>query len=74
MKKGVKVKYLDKDKYVEGVVKEIQEAKGFRGSYRYHKVFVTVADGSVKEFRDFDLIFMEEDKNEKAEKKLDKKK
>ena len=50
-----KVKAFVKDKYIPGIVKRIEDHKGFRG-YAYQKVWVEFEDESVLEFRAYDLI------------------
>ncbi len=74
MKKDSKVKAWIGDKYVPGIVKDIEDAHGFgkhggETGYQYKKVWVEFLDESVKIIRDYDLIeVVDEEKKEKVAK------
>lgn len=63
MKKDDKVKALVDGKYTPGIVKDVEDAKGFR-KYPYQKVWVEFADETVKEFRSYDVIVVYKEKGE----------
>jgi hypothetical protein len=66
MKKDDKVKAFVGDKYIPGIVKDVENAVGFRRSYAYQRVYVEFLDESVKEFRDYDLIKVTEKESEEV--------
>lgn len=58
------------DKLVPAIIDRVEDAKGYRGSYPYQKVWVIFEDGSIKQYKDFDLYpVIEEEKKEKVAKK-----
>ena len=56
MKVDDAVKAYVKEKWIPGIVIEVEDRKGFRNQWPYQKVWVEFEDESVLEFCDFNLI------------------
>jgi hypothetical protein len=69
MKVNDKVKAFVGDKYIPGIVDRIEDATGYKRSYAYQKVWVEFADGDKKQFRDYDLIPIPDEKEKVAKTK-----
>lgn len=69
MKENDKVKALVGDKYLPGIVKQVEDKKGFRGTYPYQNVWVEFLDHPEAQYRSYDLIPVED--KPKKEKKND---
>ena len=67
MKKNDKVKAMVNGKYLPGIIKDVEDAKGFK-KYPYQKVWVEFLDESVKEFRDYDVIVIHDEEKKKIDK------